>query len=157
MTASPPPEECASRLLGLLTAQGGIFAQVREQAGRLMGHIEAGDTDSLMRVLAEKQRLMRRNDALQAEMRPWLEAWERVRERAGAGLRGPVEAALSVLQGHMAAICEMEDAARVRLEGAKKDTGEQVARMQVGKAMIRAYGPRPAGQPPPSRFSDSTS
>ena len=151
-----PPEECAERLLRLLTAQGALFAQVRDLAGRLMAPIEAGDTDGLMRVLSEKQRLMGQNDRLKAEMAPWLAAWEEARETADPALRAPVEEALETLRGHMTAIFGLEEEARTRLEGARSEAGDRVTRVQAGKAVLRAYG-RPAGEPPPARYRDRPS
>ena len=145
MTATRSVEECASRLLRLLTAQGGIFAQVRERAEKLSSLIDTGDTDGLMRVLAEKQRLISQNDQLKAELDPWLEVWERTRNEATPGLRAPIEAALEALRGHMVAIFEMEEAAKQRLEGVKSETGSQASKVQTGKAMLRAYGQRPGG------------
>lgn len=151
--ATDTPRECAAQMLRLLTAQRDLFAEIREQAEKQLTLIEAGDADALLRLLVQKQRLIDRNEAVNAELEPIRVRWDAVRDHAGPELRGPVEAAMTELRAHLTAVIDLENQAKTRAQGTQSETTAQVGKMQTGKAMLKAYGARP-GAAPVARFQD---
>lgn len=148
------PQECAAQMLRLLGSQRDLFAQILDRARRQLQLIDTGDTDALMRLLGEKQRLIQQNETINRELEPVRRQWEQFRDAAGAGLRQPIEQAFEQLRGHIAEVVELENQAQARAEKAKSEAGAQVGRMQTGKAMLKAYGGARRAAPPDPRFHD---
>lgn len=149
------PQRCGAEMLRLLTDQRDIFARLREYAVKQLEIIATGDADALLKLLAEKQRLIERNETLKKEIAPFQTQWEGVRERVGLEVRRAVEAMFADLRGHVAAVVELENQASTQAQGARSRTGDQVQKMQTGKAMLKAYGARRSvAAPPPARYHD---
>lgn len=154
----PTPQECAGQMLQLIGAQRDLFAKILDLSQRQLKLIEAGETDDLLRLLGEKQQLIARNEAINHVLVPLRPVWERQRENAGPRLRQPIEQTLEELQRLLTAVVELENRAQSQAQDAKEQTGQQVGRMQTGKAMLKAYGGATRrAAPPTARYHDNHS
>jgi len=135
-----------------LREQTGIFVSLLELARRQGALIAANNDAELLRVLAEKQKLIERHQAIQKDAEIWHGRWETARDGLSAAARRPVEEAWEALRAAMGEVVKVEEEARTALSASQQATGEDLNRVQRGKQVHKAYGAPPP--PPPSRFHD---
>ncbi len=148
------PENSAARLAEILERQLALYCAVRELAVKGRQLIVAKDTSGLMEVLAEKKEKIAAIDALGREAESWRRIWEETHAGLPEEVRAPVEKVVEDLRAVLADILAIEDEGQKNLRAAKEGTGAEIAKLQKGKALHKAYG----GVKPPAnpQFKDKT-
>ncbi len=144
----------AAELATLLERQLSLYESVRDLSRRQKEVIGEGNSALLLRLLAEKQDIITMIDELSRRAKPLREWWEERRDSLPVECRNRLEPIGEKLRGILGEIVQLEDEGQSALASAKDETGGKVAKMQMGKAMHKAYGggKRP---PPNARFKDS--
>ena len=146
------PAAAAVRFAGVLEQQLILYCAVRELALKSKELIAAKDTNGLMQVLAEKQDKIGEIDLFGEETARLRDIWEQTREGLPEEVRAPVEKVVEDLRAVLADIVAIEDEGQKDLLEAKSGAGAEIARLQKGKALHKAYG---GGKPlPDARFKD---
>lgn len=135
-----------ARWLAALEAQAQAYRTILDLSRRQAGLIAAGDSEGLMRLLGEKQQRIEAVQGLAGEVAGMQAAWEGgARESAPPALRTKIETAATALRGTLAEIVRLEDEGQAAMQGARAAAGNQITRLQQGKAMHKAYGGRAGG------------
>ncbi len=153
-TALPDTAQArAEKLLGIMQSQLELYAEVEQISTRQGRVIHSDDTDALMALLAEKQKLIADIDALSQQASPLLAVWENDRNEVAAATRVVIERAVDDLRSILARIVALEDEGQGRLGHARETAGKKIAHMQHGKALHKAYGSG-TSIPQQARFKD---
>ncbi len=156
MALPVPPGQCAEQLAALLRAQADVCALILEKSRQQQTMVEERREDDLLVLLADKQKLIDRHQALAVKAAPYRALWERGgREQAGRDERAGVEEAWNALRETLDEIVRLEDASRAVLEEQKGKVSLDIGNVQRGKAVNRAYGGAATYRPPAApRYSD---
>lgn len=136
----------------LLTEQRGLYQRVQETGGRQAELIENGDTQGLLAVLSERQKLIETLGQLNQRLIPHREVWSRTVEKAEPDLRRRVKGLIDETQELLDAILARDEADRKNLQSRFKRLGEQLHENHNAGRAVSAYGRRP-GTPAP-RMTD---
>ena len=98
-----------------LREQTEVCASLLEFSRRQTALIAANDGAELLRVLAEKQKLIERHQAIGADAEVWRGRWETARDGMPAEARRPVEEAWEALRNAMGEVVRVEEEARAAL------------------------------------------
>jgi hypothetical protein len=148
------PQEMAARLKEFFGLQEESYRRVLEFSRRQVASIEAGDTAGLMRILSDKQAVLRQVESLSREIEPLLTAWEEAKSALSPEERAAVEQAHASLKTVLTEVLQMEEEGRQRLADRTTDQGRKITEIQKGKQMLKAYGRPPKSGP--ARFTDNT-
>ncbi len=153
MTPGNPTADDFGQLAALLGEQLIQYQAVLDLSRQQNQAIAAGDTAGLMAILARKQQHIGEIDRLGTRAGPLRERWEERRESLPPERRRPVEEAVRQLREVLAQIVALEDQGQNSLRSGQQQTGQQIVKLQQGKALHKAYG---GGKqlPPSARFQD---
>jgi hypothetical protein len=156
MALSVSPDHCAEQLAALLRSQAEVCGLILKQSKTQQKMVEEQREDELLVLLAEKQKLIDRQQALATRAAPFRQQWEGgAREKAGDAARADVEAAWNSLRETLDAVVQLEDASRAVLEQQKGKVSLDIGKLQRGKALNKAYGGTAMYRPPAApRYSD---
>ena len=158
MSAAPRTAAgCARELAAAIAEQTRVCRVLADLSARQDAAIDDGDADALLRLLADKQRLIAEREGLDRAAAPLRSAWETLRDAASADVRAPVEGAWGELVEVMGELVRREEGARSKLEQRQSETGIRANRVQTGKAMLRAYGAALKHPDPSPRYQDRQS
>ncbi len=156
MAVPVPPDQCAEQLAEFFLAQADVCGLILEKSKLQQTMVEERREDDLLVLLADKQKLIARQQALSVKAAPFRSQWEKgAREQAAPGARAKVEEAWNRLRGTLDEIMRLEDASRAVLEEQKGKVSLDIGLVQRGKAVNKAYGGAAAYRPPAApRYSD---
>ncbi len=155
MANPPSPNECAQELARLLNAQADVCRGILEKSRMQQKLVEDQNEEELLSLLADKQRLMDKQQAFTAQAAPFRQRWEAgLREQADQGSRSAVEDAWNSLRETLDEIVKLEDASRAMLEDQKGRVSHEIGKLQRGKMVNKAYGGGPFVPPSMPRYSD---
>lgn len=155
MATLPSPDECARELARLLDAQAVICRNILEKSQLQQKLVEEQKEDELLSLLADKQRLMDQQHALNLQALPFRERWEGgLREGASPASRAAVETAWNTLRDILNEVVRLEDASRAMLEDQKGKVSLELGKLQRGKLVNKAYGGGTVKPPSTPRYSD---
>lgn len=156
MALAASPNQCAEQLAALLLSQADVCALILEKSNTQQKMVEERREDELLVLLADKQKLIDRQQSLSARVAPFRQQWEGgARERADAAARAKVEDAWNKLRETLDAVVKLEDASRAVLEEQKGKVSIDIGKLQRGKALNKAYGGAATYRPPATpRYSD---
>lgn len=147
------PDDCAEKLSRMFDEQTEICRQIKALSEQQQKLVEERREDELLTLLSDKQRLLDRHEQLSTGCQPYREAWDGLREQAGASAHARVEASWEKLRSVLNDIVTLEDASRALLQEQKNRVSMDINKIQRGKIANKAYG---GGSlpPPQARFSD---
>ncbi len=150
------PGQCAEQLAGLLRSQTEVCGLILEKSKLQQTMVEERREDDLLVLLADKQKLIDRHQALAVKAAPYRALWEKgLREQADPAARAGVEEAWNALRGTLDEIVRLEDASRAVLEEQKGKLSLDIGHVQRGRAVNKAYGGAATYRPPAApRYSD---
>jgi hypothetical protein len=159
MALSASPDQCAKDFAALLRSQADVCKQILEKSERQQTMVTERREDELLVLLADKQKLIDRHQALAGKAAPFRAQWEEgVREKASPAARADVEDAWNRLRETLDAVVRLEDASRAVLEEQKGKISLDIGLVQRGKAVNKAYGGAAAAVyrkvAAPPRYSD---
>lgn len=127
-------------VIGLLDEQRGLFRELDGLSEQQSRFVSTGETDRLLSVLAQKQRVVERvqgvNDALQPYMTDWATRVAALPERSRVLLRSRTDE-LGALAAQVQARDESDRAA---LEASSRVIADDLASMARARGAARAYG-----------------
>lgn len=120
---SAPPTE-AEDVIRLLGAQRDLYALLARLADRQRGLITGNESQQLLKVIAERQRVLSALGQIGERLKPFRERWQEVRGRMSPQERTTVDEVVADIQRQLAAIIE-KDEKDVQLLAARKETATQ--------------------------------
>ncbi len=152
----PPPHDDPSRWVPRLT-------QILDEECRVCRQLEAlgasqgalirdGDTDSLLRVIAERQELIDRISLLSEQIEPFRRQWESLLGRVPGPQRKVLQDCVSELASLVERIGQRDDEDRAALERRRAAVSDELVGVSRSRGALAAYANRNA--PARAHFQD---
>ncbi|MGN6367024.1 MAG: flagellar export chaperone FlgN [Phycisphaerae bacterium] len=133
-------------LVKALTGQKELYVQLLALAKQQSSHVAAGDSESLMRVLGERSRVLDQVAPLDRELQPYKGRWQEVLDGLPAAEREVVGNLLKEVQQLLGDILAQDEQDKESLIRQKEQVGTELKRTVTGAQVNRAYGvKRPTG------------
>jgi hypothetical protein len=133
-------------LVKALTGQKELYAQLLALAKQQSQHVAVGDSESLMRVLAARSRLIDQVAPLDRELQPYKGRWQEVLDGLPANDREVVGTLLRDVQQLLGDILAQDEQDKESLIRQKEQVGVELKRTVTGAQVNQAYGvKRPTG------------
>ena len=133
-------------LVKALTGQKELYAQLLTLAKQQSQHVAAADSESLMRVLAARSRLIDQVAPLDRELQPYKGRWQEVLDGLPANDREVVGTLLRDVQQLLGDILTQDEQDKESLIRQKEQVGVELKRTATGAQVNQAYGKkRPTG------------
>jgi flagellar biosynthesis/type III secretory pathway chaperone len=146
-TQTPTTETEATRqarLIGLLREQVDLYQNLEGLMDRQHQAVRAEETEPLLRLLADRQRLTDRLVLLSARLAHEHPNWETTREQMSGEPRQAVDALVRESQERLGRILERDEADARMLSARRTRVASAVLEAQAGGRMLSAYGTRHA-------------
>lgn len=148
------PERWAPRLERVLDEQAELCARL-EELGRRQGElIEAGSTDELLGVLAERQAVVGRVTELSKEIEPFGRNWDSLSAKLAGDRRAVIKEKTDRIEGLIATIAARDEADRAKLEKQRAAVGSELGKMATSRGAVAAYGRGSGPGPSGARYQD---
>lgn len=147
-TALGPAAARPSPLVALLTRQRDLYRELKTLSDQQATLIEESQTDRLLSLLAQRQRLVDALTELNRELVPVRQALPQVSPPQREQVRLLMDEVDTLLQQ----IIEQDDRDRQNLQAAQRGVAAQIRQVRQGGAAAHAY--RPAPQSASARFTD---
>ena len=162
-SAAPAGQEGeAQQLVDLLTQQRDLYIQLGQLSGQQRQIIDAGQTEELLAVLAERQGIVANLTRLNQQIAPLRERLSAISDAAPEATRRALRQLVDQVQQMLQAIIEDDEADRRTLEESKARVGRELTKVKTAPAAINsyksnAYRPAAAGLPlrGAPRFTDA--
>lgn len=141
-----------ARLRMLLEEQETLFLRLDALSKRQRGLVEDEQTDELLRVLSERERVLEGIEASSQELRPYRARWETVLAEAGVEQRERLSGQVDRLGELARVIAARDDADRRLMEERRNRLADEIAGAKRGRGAVSAYGAGGAAAEP--RFQD---
>lgn len=145
------PTRLASRLSSLLGEHERLYVALNDLSERQSALIDQDETDILLGVLAERQRIVDRLLAAGEELRPLQGQWDAILSGADHDTRENLRGKVTVIQDLAARVNDRDERDRARLAAKRKSLSEEIAGVNKSRGAINAYG-SPGGAGP--RYQD---
>ena len=133
-------------LVKALAGQKELYAQLLALAKQQSQHVAAGDSESLMTVLAARSRLIDQVGPLDRELQPYKGRWQEVLDGLPVTDREIVGNLLKDVQQLLSDILAQDELDKESLIRQKEQVGSELKRTVTGAQVNRAYGmKRPTG------------
>ena len=150
MTASLTSEPDA--LMALLRRQRALYEELKDLSDQQTRLIEAGQTQELLGVLAQRQQLVEQLASAHAELAPKRQRLTELADELPPPQREQLRSLVDEVQGLLQSIIEQDDRDRQQLQSAKRGVGGKLQQTVRSGSALNAYkaGPGRAG----ARFTD---
>jgi hypothetical protein len=139
MQGSPTMDRPDERVAALLTEQRDMYRQLSRLADQQRGLITGNETERLLAVLAERQRLVERLTATGRELKPLQANWSSVRDSLSPQQAGDVDALVGEVKALLTEILERDEADTALLSARKSETSQAMGTLQVSRRAGTAY------------------
>lgn len=129
----------ARQLTELLTQQRDLYRQLREMAKGQASAIETDQPEALLRVLAQRQRLITELNEINAHLEPFRSRWDELRQSLDAAERIRATDLVREVQDLLGEILRQDEADSQTLEHKSADARKQAASATVGQRVNAAY------------------
>lgn len=144
--AHEDPSLWGPRLGRILDKQLALYRQLAALSERQQGLIQDEQTDGLMAVLADRQRVIDQISDVNAEVEPFAQNWGALVPKLDEPLRAALGAKLAELDSLVAEINTRDEQDRKVLESRRSEASEALDDVSRRRAAVGAYGGRSAGQ-----------
>ena len=131
--------EVGSRLIHLLTQQQLLYRQLQELARKQSDLVDGKDPETLLRVLAGRQRLIDRLSAIDRELRPIRRDWQEIARSLPADQRERAQELVSSVQEILAEILARDARDTQKLSNQHEEVGGALRVATAGKRVHHAY------------------
>ena len=138
-------------LVDLVREQIGLYEKLEELSLRQHGLVETEDTDALLAVLGERQRLIEDISAVASRMTPYRAGWDDHVGKMDEDEKQSLRQGLDSLASMMARIANRDEHDRRTMEDRRQRVQSQIAGVKRGGAAVKSYG---QAQPRGPRFQD---
>jgi fructose-1-phosphate kinase PfkB-like protein len=145
-------ESVARDMEAYLGSQADRYRRVLALCTKQNKCIADADTDGLMEILSAKQALIAKEQKAGKEAEALLASWESCRDSLPAERRAAVEARHEEVKQVLAQVISEEEKGQETISRKTSDQSRNIANLQKGKQMLKAYGARPGSQG--GRFTD---
>jgi hypothetical protein len=157
-TAHEDPMLWAPRLERILGRQLGLYRQLAELSNRQHDLVERDQTDGLMAVLADRQRLIDQIADINGEVEPFAAHWVTLAAKLNDTQRASIGVQLGELDELVASISARDEHDRSVLESRRAEASSALDGLSKRKAAMGAYGggatSTGCGPRPDARFQD---
>lgn len=145
------PARLASRLSTLLEEHERLYVSLNELSERQSALIDEDDTDVLLGVLAERQRVVDRLLEAGQELKPLQGQWDGILSAVDFETRERLCTRVSLIQDLASRVNDRDDRDRARLAAKRKTLAEEIAGVNKSRGAINAYGAQSGSGP---RYQD---
>lgn len=149
---SRPAEQWVPALVKALTRQCELCRSLDALSTRQSEQIRGGDSDGLLRVLAERQGIIDQVSELNDRIAPYRQQWETCLAAAGKDDRTRLEMLVNQLTGVVERIARQDDVDRAALEVQRSALSSELGDVIRGRGAVAAYNG--AGTPNRPLFQD---
>jgi hypothetical protein len=143
------------RLIELLTQQSILYRQLRELSQKQTGLADGSDPETLLKILAARQRLIDKLKVITGELTPIRSDWQRVSAGLEPAQKREVGKLVSEVQNTLQDILARDEKDSQKLSDSKQQVFNEIQGVSAGKLLNRKYGqPSSSGQ---SRYLDVSS
>jgi hypothetical protein len=135
-----PSSGLVSTLVKTLAGQKDLYVQLLALAKQQSQYVATGESESLMRVLAARSRLIDQVGPLDRELQPYKGRWQEVLDGLPANDRETVGTLLKDVQQLLADILAQDEVDKQSLIRQKEQVGSELKRTITGAHLNRAYG-----------------
>ena len=132
--------ETGSELIKLLTQQRLLYVQLRDLAAKQSSLVDGNDPETLLRILAGRQRLIDRLSVLDRELRPIRQDWQRVSDMLPMKQRSEAQKLIQNVQDILGEIIARDERDSNALSKQRQQVAGEIRNVSAGKRMNRAYG-----------------
>jgi hypothetical protein len=138
-----------------LRAQREIYAELEDLTSRQGEILLGGRTEEILALARAKESTLARIDAIEARISAHKRRWSEERDRLPASLREAVQSELDLLHVVLGGLIALEGEQQRRVETVRRETADQLRRIEGGRRVHQAYG-APTGPAPAPRYLDRT-
>jgi hypothetical protein len=142
--------DTGSELIHLLTQQRLLYRQLKELAAKQSSLVEQADPEMLLRVLADRQRLIDKLAAIDRRLRPIRKDWQRVAGSLPEAQRVEAQGLIEAVRQILGEIITQDRQDSEALSSRQQATAEQIRSASAGRRMHQAYSQ--SAPAPQSRF-----
>lgn len=142
------------RLVALLRQQCLLYDQLRSLSDQQGKCIHGGQTEPLLVVLAQRQRVLGELNAVNDEMTPYRSRWGQVRQDMPPAMQQQVGELLRQVEDQLAHIIQQDERDRRQLQESRQQVGTELSRLNKASAAAAAYRPAP-GPDSKNRFTST--
>ena len=142
----------ASSLIALLEKQQALFEQFHQFSSQQADFVASGQTESLLSVLASRQRLLDELANLKVELEPYRSDWQQFQSQLSVTQRQHVDDLLKQTHSYLQEVMEQDQRDQAALQHLQGQVGSQLQRAVQAATAVQAYRAKPATQSP--RFTD---
>jgi hypothetical protein len=128
------------RLTELLTQQRDAYRRLRDLATTQRGAIESDQTETLLRILGDRQRAITELTGINAELEPFRSRWDQTRQTMEPMARLEVSDLVAEVQQLLAAILDQDEGDCDVLKQRTADARRSATVAAVGQQINSAYG-----------------
>lgn len=138
--AAEDPSRWLARLTGMLDEQCALCVQLETLSRRQSGAVAGGNTDALLGVLGERQRIVDRVSQINGLLEPFRRQKDALLGRLNAAQRDGVVQRVGKIAALVESVRARDDADRVTLEKQRAGVGEELTALARGRGAVAAYG-----------------
>jgi len=142
------PTRWMPRLERLLEEQASLCASLNDLGRRQGEHIRADEMETLLGVLAERQRVIERFTEVSQELEPFRARWEELMAAAPPQRREAFRKRVDELSAAIQEVAARDEQDREALAARRQTLASELSGVQQGRGAVAAYGrsdARPAG------------
>lgn len=133
------PDLWLPRLGRILDEQLGLYRRLDELSQSQAGVIESGDSDALLTVLGQRQTIVERITALNADLEPFTSRWDTLSLRVPGTKKQSIRARLDELETLVGSITQRDEHDRAALEKQRAAVSSDLVGLGHQKSAHNAY------------------
>ncbi len=126
-------------MLGLLGRQVRLYDQLQNLADKQRGLIANEDTQPLLKILSQRQKLTQELTQLGKDMAPFREHWTEVRQELGEGERKLADDLISKANNRLKSLLASDEQDAQMLKIRKQRVGSQIGTTNFNRKAMSAY------------------
>ena len=139
MTSPPQVFDVGARLIKLLSQQRLLYRQLQELASKQTGLIDGDNPEMLLRVLADRQRLIDRLAAVDRDLEPIRADWKHISQSLPQSQRQEAHSLIAGIQEILDDIIVRDKKDTDTLSSHQQQVAEEIRTTTAGKRMNQAY------------------
>ncbi|MGP1310931.1 MAG: flagellar export chaperone FlgN [Phycisphaerales bacterium] len=145
------PARLAARLESILTEHETLYGRLDELSAQQSTLIDEENTDRLLGVLAERQRVVDRLLVVGEELKPFQARWDDLLDQVDGERRETLRSKVASIQDAAKRVNDRDERDRARLAAQRKSLADEIAGVSRSRGALNAYGGKGASGP---RYQD---
>ncbi len=131
--------ECGDQLIELLTRQRALYGQLRDLTKRQTEMIDNTNPQMLLKILADRQRLIDKLTLISRELAPIRAQWNQISENLSDSQRDDVQRLIDETQDLLGEIMSRDREDVEKLGKSRNEVTREIRSVQVGRHVNNAY------------------